>query len=87
MYFCMRRENLELRSCSEQLTATTNPTTAEIVQWGSNSDYCWTIAYWVRSPDGFYLQFVAGRPFTVDSDSFMKLAKLGQEILESIGEV
>jgi hypothetical protein len=84
MKFRFRIEKLELRSCGKHLLLDQNHDRAEIVQWSSDTEekeYCWTIAYWVKGKEGYDLQFVGSRPFDVDSNLFMQLAKQGQELL------
>ena len=87
MKFNFRVENLEVRSCGEHLLSTNiEHNRAEIVEWSNDTlkkEYCWTVAYWNKGEDGYDLLFVGSRPFNVDSELFMKLAKQGQEILDN----
>lgn len=87
MEFNFKIENLETRSCGKNLSNEGEHDRAEIVAWGKNiegKDFCWTIAYWELDKEGYYLKFVGNRPFEKDSESFMKLAKLGQKVLDSL---
>ena len=86
MKFSFRIENLELRSCGEHLFVDgVEHNRAEIIQWANDTgkkEYCWTVAYWNKGKEGYNLQFVGGRPFDVDGELFMKLAKQGQQMLD-----
>ena len=75
-----RIDNLELRSCGEQLLLDKAPKTCEIVQWKKHNqtEYCYTLAYWKRGKEGFDLVFVGSRPFNSESNIFMYLARIGQ---------
>lgn len=82
--FKIRKGNIELRSCNEQLLQEGEHTIAEIVQWCDNDTYCITIAYFKKNKeDEYYLEFVGGRPFEYDIDpiNFMRLAKIGHHLL------
>jgi hypothetical protein len=86
MKFNTRIDDLELRSCGEHLLAEgVKHNTAEIVKWAKDAgkkEYCWTVAYWNKHKEGYDLRFVGNRPFDVNSDIFMKLAKQGQQLLD-----
>lgn len=87
MTFNFRIKQLELRSCTEQLLINGEHTTAEIVKWWNNKNEkpsCYTLAYWKKDKEGFYLTFVGDRPFDpdVDKDNFWLLAKQGQQLLD-----
>ncbi len=82
MKFNIRVKDLELRSCPGHCKA-------EIVKWANDTDgkeYCWTVAYWEKSKEGYNLRFVGDRPFEVNGRLFMKLAKQGQRLLEGENE-
>lgn len=86
MRFNFRIENLEVRSCGEHLFSDGEHNRAEIIQWDKNTDkteYCFTLAYWHKDKEGYNLLFVGGRPFSVDGELFMKIAKQGQCILDN----
>lgn len=76
MNFNFRKDDLEVRSCGGKQKA------AEIVKW-ENEASCYTLAYWTKDSEGYDLQFVGGRPFDVDFQLFMELAKQVQLMLDS----
>ena len=85
MKFNLKIEDLELRSCTINLTSDGVHDRAEIVKWSKGTDkkeYCCTVAYWNLDEEDYSLRFVGNRPFAVDSVVFMKLAKYGQRILD-----
>ncbi len=82
MKFNIRIDNLEVRSCNENLLSVGDHTKAEIVKWEDEAS-CYTLAYWTKDSEGYDLQFVGNRPFDVDEQLFMELAKQGQLILDS----
>lgn len=86
MKFSFRIEDLELRSCGEHLLVDgVEHNRAEIVKWANDTDKkecCWTVAYWDKHKDGYDLKFIGNRPFDTNQDIFMKLAKLGQQLLD-----
>lgn len=86
--FNFRVGDLELRSCGKHLLSDGEHNRAEIIKWDKYSidrkEYCWTVAYWDVGEEGYNLQFVGGRPFDVDGELFMKLAKQGQQMLDDI---
>lgn len=84
--FNFRVKDLEVRSCDENLLTDGKHDKAEIVKWAEGTDknkYCFTVAYWEKSKEGYNLLFVGGRPFDEDSMLFMKLAKQGQQMLDA----
>ncbi len=84
MNFNFRKDDLEVRSCNESLLSSGEHTKAEIVKWEDNErKHCYTLAYWTKDSEGYDLQFVSNRPFDVDFQLFMELAKQGQLILDS----
>ena len=87
MEFNFRIKDLEVKSCRKLLTSDGEHNLAEIIKWDTDTDkkeYCLVLAYWNKGNEGYNLQFVNGRPFDVDSELFMKLAKQGQQILDNI---
>ena len=85
MKFSLRIEGLEVRSCNKHLLDDGEHDRAEIVKWSKDKnekEYCFTIAYWNKGEEGYDLQFVGSRPFDVDGEIFMKLAKQGQKMLD-----
>ena len=82
--------DLELRSCNKQLISSLNQETAEIVKWMKKDnvgEYCYTVAYWIESNEGFDLKFVGNRPFKLNYERFMHLADIGQKMLDKIYEM
>lgn len=55
--------NLEAKTVGEHLLEDELLTTIEIVKWDINDrgKYCYTIAYFVKDNDGFYLKSVGDR--------------------------
>lgn len=85
MRFNFRINDLELKSCNQRLLQDGEHLTAEIIQWSKNEDreaYCWVVAHWDSTEDGYNLKLVGSRPFRTDKDSFWRLAEQGQVILE-----
>ena len=85
--FNFRVEDLEVRSCVKYLLSDGEHNSAEIVKWAKDvreKEYCSTVAYWNEGKEGYYLQFVGRRPFDVDGEIFMKLAKQGQQMLDDV---
>ena len=87
--FNKRIDDMELKSCDSHLLGLEDHETAEIVMWEFErtvieTPYCYTIAYWVRNREGYYLKFVGNRPFDIriDKIAFFKLAELGQKHLD-----
>lgn len=85
MFLKMKINDLELRSCDENLTSIKEHSTCEIVKWEKSS--CYTVAFWKENNECFDLKFVGNRPFSEDKDNFWKLAKIGQDFLESIKDI
>ena len=81
MNFKCRIDNLELSSCDEQLANFKDHSTAEISKWDGDGRY--VVASWKKDKEGFNLQFCGSRPFDVDIDIFMELARKGQRLLEA----
>jgi len=73
----LRLNGLEFRSCSDNRF--------EIIQWEVNNEkkeYCYSVAYWEESSEGHELRFVGNRPFKVNLEDFMFIAKFGQSYLD-----
>lgn len=83
--FELRRGNLGVRSCDDSLLTCNEHTRAEIIEWFDDRKTCYVIAYWQRDKEGYYLKFVGDRPMksTVSPQDFFRLAKLGQDELDS----
>ena len=87
MKFTFIINDLELRSCGEHLSLDCEHNTSEIVMFGKINeleDYCFTIAYWLKDSEGYYLKFVGDRTFNTNKEVFMQLAEQGQRILDNI---
>ena len=80
--FNIRIENLELRSCDENLVKWKEGTTAAIVKWYKKGS-CIVIAYWVKDKESYDLKFCWDRPleYDVDWDDFKRLIKIGYKLL------
>jgi hypothetical protein len=80
-----RIKNLEFRWGTEQLP----DRFPEIIAWNSSSnsehEYCYTLARWEKSKEGYDLKFIGPRPFKdeIDSKLFWELAKYGQKIVDA----
>ena len=83
LQFSFKINDLEVMACNEHLMHSEHNTTAEIVKLTDN-DSCYTIAYWLKTNEGFDLKFVSNRPFqkNIKKKIFWKLAKPGQKTLE-----
>lgn len=79
-----RIDDIELRSCGEHLLLGEPHNRFEIVKWEKPGqvEYCYTVAYWKRGKEGFYLMFVGSRPLGIKSNLFMYLVKIGQYWLD-----
>lgn len=85
MQFSYSIDDLELRSCDENLLINNKPhSTAEIIRHKDNGAY--SIARWERCKEGFDLCYIGSRPFDneISMHDFMVLSKLGQSILDAI---
>lgn len=64
--------------------------TIELVKWYYNKEddrhYCFTLAYWIKDDDGYFLNFVGGRPFeeidVLDVGMVWKKLKEAQKVLD-----
>ena len=90
MNFNFRIEDLELRSCNEELSSKGKHTTAEIVCWVGKKDKesCYTVAYWKKGSnenDIDSLEFVGNRFLSIrDYNIFMQLLIRGQNMLDMV---
>jgi hypothetical protein len=74
-----RTGNLEFRRNKEGRPA-------EIVRWTKNGDgteYCYTLLWYKRGSEGFYVEFVGRRPFDDDSEGLWELMEYGQDTLDA----
>ncbi len=82
----LRIGHLELRTCDENLLQRRELVTAEVIRWEKQTDkpgeYCYVLAMWRRSKEGYSMEFIGGRPFDAPQDVFWRLAKFGQEFLD-----
>jgi hypothetical protein len=80
-----RIKNLEFRWGTEQLPCRF----PEIIAWNfsnnSDQEYCYTLARWEKTSEGYDLKFIGSRPFQdeIDSNLFWELAKYGQKIVDA----
>lgn len=75
----LRKGNLEFRRNKDGRPA-------EIIRWAQNGDgteYCYTLLWWKRGKEDFYVEFVGRRPFDDDSDSLWEMMEYGQEVLDA----
>lgn len=59
----------------------------EIVKWVKEHEvdnYCFTLASWVKTKEGYDLRFCSNRPFQEDYIIFMEFACKGQKVLEAL---
>ncbi len=74
-----RTGNLEFRRLREGRPA-------EIIRWAKNGDgteYCYTLLWYKRDNEGFYVEFVGRRPFDDDSEGLWELMEYGQDTLDA----
>lgn len=87
MKFNFKIEDVEVRIRDKHSLSDGEYEVAEIVKWekGANGqNCCYTLAYWIKGNEGYDLKFVGKRPFDVDFELFMKLAKQGQQALDDV---
>ena len=75
----LRNGDLEFRRLREERPA-------EIVRWAKNGDgteYCYTLLWYKRDSEGFYVEFVGRRPFDDDSANLWEIMAYGQEVLDA----
>ena len=55
--------------------------TIELLKWNydrnNNKNHCYTLAYWVKDDEGYYLKFVGDRPFEDICPSFLDIVWKG----------
>ena len=91
--FSWKHKNYELRACPTQLAwfdENEPNATIDLVKWDVNSygeKYCYSLAYWRRDSEGYYLHFVGNRPFpyidTEDITIVWKALKIAQKVLDA----
>jgi hypothetical protein len=75
----LRKGDLEFRRLREERPA-------EIIRWAKNGDgteYCYTLLWYKRDSEGFYVEFVGRRPFNDDSEGLWELMEYGQDTLDA----
>lgn len=84
--FSRKIGNIELRACPHSLARLRDDdpnTTINIVMWQKDSNgkpYTFSIAYWKRDKEGYYIHFVGARPFLyVDESRVPELWEAMQE--------
>ena len=85
--------NIELRACPEHLARLRDDepnVTINIVMLEKDAKgkaYCYSIAYWRRGKEGYYLHFVGARPFLYVDDSrvpeLWEAMKEAQKVLDA----
>ena len=57
-----------------------------ITLWSTDRTYRWTIAYFAKNSEGYYLQFVGDRPLDkrVNWRRFRKLIEKGQKLADAL---
>ena len=82
----MRLQNMEYRHLSDSRRD------AEIVAWqskGNGEEYCYTLLFWRKGSEGYFIEFVGGMPLNkyIDKDILFKLMRYGQAVLDAAFEV
>jgi hypothetical protein len=92
--FSIKYKDYEIRACPKRL-ARVSPDeineTIDFVKWSKDSktgrDYCFSIAYFKRDSEGYYLHFVGRRPFDYidheDIGTLWELLKTAQGVLDN----
>lgn len=71
----MRYKNLEFRQKDGR-----DP---ELVVWLPSFASCYTILWWKRDKEGWYIEFVGARPLDHDMEDVWKMMRYGQSILDA----
>lgn len=89
--FSWKYKNYELSACPIRLAAMypgEPNTTIDLVMWNKDANgkaYCFSLAYFVRGKEGYYLKFAGPRPFVYADDKdipvLWKGLKLAQKAL------
>lgn len=76
----MRIKNLEFRQLGGDRLA-------EIICWshnGGKSEFCYTVLWFKKDNEGYYIEFVGDRPLKVeDRDTLWNLMEYGQTVLDA----
>lgn len=69
----IKYKDFEFRTVNKFLTLKGQLSTVELVKW--NGDNCYTLLYWVKDDDGYYIKFVGDRPIgnIVDKQDIIKI--------------
>ena len=93
--FSFKYKNYELKACPKRLVrfSPDEPNeTIDLVKWDKSGDkpYCFSLAYFVRDKEGYYLNFVGSRPFDYidkkDLPILWSVLKEAQNILDHFYE-
>jgi hypothetical protein len=78
----MRVKNLEFRRLEER--------EPEIIAWVESNvntiagDYCYTLLWYHKNKEGYYIQFIGDRPLVFeDQELLWKMMKYGQTVLDA----
>lgn len=75
----MRIKNIEFRHLDQR--------PAEIVQWATDSsgkEFCFTLLFYKRNSEGYYIEFVGARPLEyADEELMWVLMKYGQSVMDA----
>ena len=82
----MRIGELEFR---QALEGTRMPEIVRWQTWPEGKEYCYTLLFWEKDREGYYIYFIGGRPLDKDIDQadLFKLMRYGQAILDAKWEV
>lgn len=84
-------KDYSLHACPKGLTRFDNEPneTIDLVKWTTDSDgkrYCYSLAYWRKDSEGYYLHFVGNRPFKnidpEDVEIVWKALGIAQKVLD-----
>ena len=78
----LRRDNLEFKLNKDN----EHNRPAEIVCWARNGDgteYCYTLLWYRKDKEGYYVEFVGRRPFDNDSSVLWEMMEYGQDVLDA----
>jgi hypothetical protein len=89
--FSWKYKDYELRACPERLVRFDNEPneTIDLVKWYTNTNgekRCYSLAYWRKNDEGYYLHFVGNRPFQdillEDVEVVWKALRVAQKVLD-----
>ena len=76
--FSWKYKNYEFRACPKRLARLFDDDvneTIDFIKWEADNDgnlHCFSLAYWIRSGEGYYLKCVGSRPFEyIDNDDVL----------------